>query len=172
MFELKLISAESIPAALSKAERYRLLNEPREAESICEDVLRIDSQNRDAIVTMLLALTDQFGHDWDVDIGDARELLPRLHDGYEQAYYAGVICERWGKAQLARGVPGYAAYDWFRQAMGWYEKAESLSPEGNDDAVLRWNACARTIMRRERIEPAPAEPLDDSGLVDDVPLLK
>ena len=42
MFDLKPLSKDAIPAALAKAERYRLLNEPGEAESICLDVLRID----------------------------------------------------------------------------------------------------------------------------------
>ena len=39
MFELKHITHEAIPHALEKAERYRLLNEPEEAESICLDIL-------------------------------------------------------------------------------------------------------------------------------------
>jgi hypothetical protein len=42
MFELKELSKEAIPAALEKAMRYRLLNEPGEAESVCHDVLCID----------------------------------------------------------------------------------------------------------------------------------
>src|SRR5262245_5730837 len=57
MFEPKPISRDAIPAALAKAERYRLLNEPLEAESICLDVLQIDGANQDAIVMLLLALT-------------------------------------------------------------------------------------------------------------------
>ena len=39
---LKTISKEGIPEALSKAERYRLLNEPGEAESICRDVMAVE----------------------------------------------------------------------------------------------------------------------------------
>ena len=50
MFELKPLSHEGIPAALEKAMRYRLLNEPGEAESICHDVLRIDPDNQQALV--------------------------------------------------------------------------------------------------------------------------
>ena len=46
MFEFKRITPEAVPAALSKAERYRLLNEPREAESICRDVLLVDPENQ------------------------------------------------------------------------------------------------------------------------------
>ena len=39
------VSPEGIPGALSKAERYRFLNEPWQAESICRDVLAIDPNN-------------------------------------------------------------------------------------------------------------------------------
>jgi hypothetical protein len=63
MFELKRLSDEAIPAALEKALRYRLLNEPAEAESICHDVLRIDPENQQALVVLLLALTDPAGPD-------------------------------------------------------------------------------------------------------------
>ena len=45
--------------ALEKAERYRLLNEPILAESICLDILDADPQNAKAVVTMLLAITDR-----------------------------------------------------------------------------------------------------------------
>ena len=62
MFEPKPISIEAIPNALAKAERYRLLNEPREAESICRDVLEVDADNQEAIATLVLALTDQSGN--------------------------------------------------------------------------------------------------------------
>ena len=37
--QLKPISKDGIPEAISKAELYRYLNEPGEAESICRDIL-------------------------------------------------------------------------------------------------------------------------------------
>ncbi len=92
--ELKPLSREAIPRALERAERYRLLNEPREAESICRDVLRTDPGNQRALVTMLLALTDLFREGSAVGVGQPQEILPRLEDAYESAYYAGVICDR------------------------------------------------------------------------------
>ena len=52
MPELKPISKEAIPSALAKAERYRLLNEPRLAESICRDVLRTDAGNQQGLVIL------------------------------------------------------------------------------------------------------------------------
>jgi hypothetical protein len=149
MFQLKSLSNEGIAAALEKAERYRLLNEPREAESICLDVLEIDPENQKALVILLLSITDRFDRR-DADAArHARELLPRLHDEYERTYYAGIIFERQAKSILKRGTPGggFQAYDWFRNAMDLFEKAESIRPPGNDDALLRWNTCARTIMR-------------------------
>src|SRR5262245_31851578 len=103
MFELKPISKEAIPRALARAERYRLLNEPQEAESICRDVVAADPDNQEALVMLLLALTDQFGRGSEVTITRAREVLTLLHGEFEQAYYDGVIAERWGKAQLRMG---------------------------------------------------------------------
>src|SRR5947209_7539003 len=105
MFELKPLSKEAIPRALEKAQRYRLLNEPVEAQSICLDVLRIDPENESALVCLLLALTDQFDEEIQDAVVQAREVLPRLRDGYSRAYYAGIICERRAKAQLKHGGP-------------------------------------------------------------------
>ena len=148
VFEFKPLSRDAIPAALEKAMRYRLLNEPGEAESISLDVLRTEPDNQQALVILLLALTDRFSKGYAVGVTQAREILPRLRDPYEQAYYAGIICERRAKAQLHRGGPGcgFEAYELLREAMASYEKAEALRPQGNDDALLRWNACARIIM--------------------------
>lgn len=153
MFDLKPISTEAIPKALEKAERYRLLNEPWQAESICLDVLRTDPENHEALVTLILALTDQFDRGMTECARQARELLPRLPSEYEQAYYAGILCERQATAQLSQMIAGSGviAYHWLREAMSFYEKAEAIRPPGNDDAVLRWNTCARLIMRDKHL---------------------
>jgi hypothetical protein len=105
---------------------------------------------------LLLALTEQF--DRRVPEHRPRELLARLNGEYERAYYAGIICERKARAHLSQGPPGagYDAYDWLREAMEHYEKAEALRAPGNDDARLRWNACARTI-RDQRLVPRSAD---------------
>jgi hypothetical protein len=147
MFQLKPISKESIPVALEKAERYRLLNEPWLAESICLDILATEPENTKAIIILLLAVTDAFGTSPMADIGKARQLLLLLPE-YEQHYYAGLICERQGKSLLNRHVPqsDSTAYEWLIDAMEHYEKAESIRSEGNDDPILRWNTCARLIM--------------------------
>ena len=162
MLDLKPLSAEAIPSALEKAERYRLLNEPAEAESICLDVLAADPESQRALTTLLLALTDRFSKGYGVSDTQAKEILGRIKGEYERTYYGGILAERRAKAQLARGTPGchHQAYEGFREAMHWFEKAESIRPPGNDDAVLRWNTCARMIAKNqltareeENIEP-------------------
>jgi len=87
--------------------------------------------------------------------------LPRLHDEYKRAYYAGIICERAAKAQLRSGAPrsGEMAYHWFREAMSWYEKAELQRPPGNDEAILRWNTCGRILARNPQLQPGTEEPV-------------
>ena len=158
MFDLKPLSQEALPAALERATRYRLLNEPAEAESICLDVLRTDPDNQQALVILLLALTDRFSKGYGVSDTQVQELLPRLRGEYERAYYAGIILERKAKAHLHHGGPGagFDAYELFREAMTWFEKAEKLRPTGNDDALLRWNTCAR-IITRNQLGPRPHE---------------
>lgn len=151
MFHIKPIAKESIPAALEKAERYRLLGEPSLAESICLDILDADPQNARAIIIMLLAITDQFGASSSGDITRARQLLPRLQNEYEKNYYSGIICERQGLSIFNQRMEGghFAAYEWLSEAMEFFEKAEAIRPPGNDDAILRWNTCARLIMRHQ-----------------------
>jgi hypothetical protein len=164
MFELKRLSEDAIPAALEKALRYRLLNEPAEAESICHDVLSIDADNQQALVILLLALSDRFSEGYAAGITQAQEILSRLHDPYERAYYAGIICERQAKTRLQQGHPGagHDAYEFLSEAMSWFEKAETLRPPKNDDALLRWNTCARIIMGN-RLTPRLAEEVEIPG---------
>jgi tetratricopeptide (TPR) repeat protein len=159
-FELKLLSREAIPDALEKAMRYRLLNEPSQAESICLDVLRIAPGNQAALTTLLLALTDQFGTD--VTVSQAKDVLESLDGEYERAYYAGIISERSARARICGGHPGAAfkAYEELTEAMRWYEKAQASRATGNDDSILRWNTCARTLMQHSDLRPRPEESLE------------
>ncbi len=55
MFDLKPLTPPATPAALEKAMRYRLLNEPGEAESICLEVMAVEHCNQKAQVMLLLA---------------------------------------------------------------------------------------------------------------------
>lgn len=152
-FELKSISAESVPHAMEKVERYRLLNEPALAESICLDILAVAPDDQPALISLLLARTDQF-HSTAQPKG-TEEVLARIKGEYEQAYYAGVIWERLGHARLRHGDPGArtSAYHALQDAMSHYERAMKFAPPGNDDAILRWNTCARIIMQNPHIQP-------------------
>ena len=154
-FEIKKIDASGIPHALEKAERYRLLNDPQQAESICCDVLAVDPANQDARRMLILALTDQFTANAGGNAQDARREISKLSDEYDRAYYTGLVYERETRAYLERNnVVRSAAYDGFRHAMEWYERAEELRPGASVDAILRWNSCVRAI-ERERLEPEP-----------------
>lgn len=166
MRELKPLSREAIPSAMEKVERYRLLNQPVEAESICRDILATDPEHRRARIDLALSLTDQFGRHEQGTFAAAREAVARLPEGYEREYYSGILYERWGKAQFRRRAPGSGplAHDWLSQAMDCFERAEALAPEGNDEAVLRWNACARFIDRHREIAPAEQEAWSETFL--------
>jgi len=152
MFDLKPLDLDAVPAALARAERYRLLNEPGEAESICLDVLAVDPGNQPARITLLLALTDQF-HEAFGAHHSARDVLAGLTSDYDRAYYAGIVAERRAKAQFARAGAADAGgvHDWLMEAMHHFERAETLRQAGNDDARLRWNACVRFIQRHPQL---------------------
>jgi hypothetical protein len=161
MFEPKPITKEGVATALQKAERYRVINDPTSAESICLDVLAISPDNQQALVVLLLAITDQFDAGPTEGVSRARQVLARLQDDYRRAYYAGIICERCAKAQLrSRALrSGEMAYHWLREAMRWYERAESQRPSGNDDSILRWNTCGRLLERYPELQPGSDEPV-------------
>jgi hypothetical protein len=162
MSELKRISAEAIPRAIQKAERYRLLNQSWATESICLDVLEIDPANQQVLVMLLLAITDQFGGESGEMARRARAVVERLSDPYQRAYYAGIVAERLAHAQLASSAmhAEEMALTTLRSAMESFEQAESLRQPGNDDAILRWNTCQRTLsgLRRQEVEEERYEP--------------
>ena len=133
---LKSLSAEGLDRALDKAAHYRLLNDPEPAESICLDVLDADPANRRAKVLLLLTLTDQASSA--NKLRDARAVLAKLDDPYDVAYFGGLIAEREARMQLARGAADRHVARAF---------AEALRPSGNDDCLLRWNSCVRTLRR-------------------------
>lgn len=156
MAELKKINREAIPRALEKVDRYRLLNDPEQAESICRDILEIEPDNQEAISKLLLSLTDQFSKG--NTSKEADSLVLRLSDDYQREYYKGIVLERSGKAALSREFPDsqHDAYEWMKEAMEAYERASALSLADNSDAILRWNACARAI-EKYNLTPRPKE---------------
>jgi hypothetical protein len=158
MFNLKPISHDSIETALAKAERYRLLNEPSEAESICRDILEIDPANRQARISLVLALTDAIPQEAGA-FANAITAISGLEAEYDRAYYSGIAWERRAKAYFDAKGPGCSGYvyDWMVKALQFFEQAEHLRSAGNDDAILRWNACVRFLDRHKELGPKVEE---------------
>ena len=158
MFALKPISQASVTGALAKAERYRLLNEPNEAESICRDILEVEPDNRQALISLTLALTDQIPQDAGA-FANALGTIARLETPYDRAYHAGIAWERRAKAYyygIGRSSHHHA-YEWIVEALRLFEEAERHRVPGNDDAVLRWNACVRFLARHKELAPRAEE---------------
>jgi hypothetical protein len=149
MPEVKPISKEGIPNALEKATRYRLLNDPWQAESICRDILRADPGNQEAVMTLILATTDQFQEEHHASLPQVLELVTKLDDEYQAEYCRGLIHERKATAAMKRASPraGFIAYEHLRKAMEHYTHAEKIRPATVEDAILRWNSCVRMIQR-------------------------
>ena len=147
MPEFKSISRDAVPLALAKVERYRLLNEPAQAESVCLDILAVDPHNEDALVMLLLSLTDQFSSGSPRCFDEALAVVPRLAEEYHRLYYSGII------GAAVRPVPSRVGPEYgsrvrlHRRAMEYYEQAEALRPPANDDPILRWNGCLRLCQR-------------------------
>jgi len=158
MFTLKPISHDSVDGALAKAERYRLLNEPHEAESICRDILEVDPANREARISLILALTDEFPKE-EGAFASAVGSVSGLETAYDRAYYSGIAWERRAKASYDAGRLGSSGYvyDWIVKALGLFEEAERVRPTGNDDAILRWNACVRFLQHHKELGPKTEE---------------
>jgi hypothetical protein len=158
MLAIKPISSESVPGALAKAERYRLLNEPSEAESICRDILEVEPGNQQALISLVLALTDQIPQDPRA-FSSAVGVTARLESAYDRAYYAGIAWERRAKAQYYGNdrFSNHSVYEWMMEALRLFEQAEGHRVPGNDDAVLRWNTCVRFLTRHEELAPRPEE---------------
>jgi hypothetical protein len=163
MLTLKTIAIEAVPTALEKARQYRLLNEPNDAESICLDILAVTPDNQEALKTLLLALTDKFAvFGVSPSFEQASEIVGKLDTSHCKAYYSGIIYERRAKFHLKQGGPGAgtAAYQWLVKAMDAFNMAITECDTKNQEAVLRWNACARIINSNPEVHAADE---DDRG---------
>ena len=162
MIPLKKLTPEALPAALEMAKRYRLLNEPDGAESICLDILAVEPGHQEALMTLLLALTDKFAESGlNISFESAKAVLEKLDTPYCKSYYAGIIFERRAKFHFKKGGmgSGAVAYEWYVKAINEFGKALSSCDPGNQDAVMRWNACARFLNDHPDLKP------DDGGQV-------
>ena len=152
MFALKPLSLDSVAGAISKAERYRLLNEPAEAESICHDILEIEPENQPALIMLVLALSDQIAEDAQA-FTNALVTAARLRNAYDKAYYSGIVWECRAKARYHDGGRGlrHTVHEWMQKALQLFEQAERLRAPGNDDSILRWNTCVRFLVRHPEL---------------------
>src|ERR1700722_13516689 len=155
--KLKTISKDGIPEAVSKIELYRFLNEPEEAESICQDILAADPDNQLAMRLWGLTLTDQFEGRHSDRFAEAEKIFRSLRDPYEVSYYTGLMLERRAKAQIRAGVTAHILVGSLHEAMRCFEEAEKIRPPHNDDAMLRWNRCVRLL---EKLDRSPVEERD------------
>src|SRR5436190_24402700 len=96
---LKSISHAGIGAAIAKAERYRYLNEPEEAESICRDILAVEPTHQLAQRILGLAITDQFTGGVNDRFAEAAAIFNSMGEQYSRMYYTGILHERHAKAQ-------------------------------------------------------------------------
>jgi tetratricopeptide (TPR) repeat protein len=150
--KLKNISKDAAPGAIAKAEVYRHLNEPGEAESICRDVLAVDPDHQQALRHLGLALTEQFtGGEADRYV-EAERAFQSLKDPYERVYYTGLLRERRAKAELRAGHKPYHVFALLQDALRCFEEAEKIRPPGNDESILRWNRCVRLIQSSPELE--------------------
>jgi tetratricopeptide (TPR) repeat protein len=146
-----------LDAALAKAEQYRALNEPEEAESICRDILAEQPQHQRALRTLGLALTDMFQQEWTRHFTEALAVFKRLTSDYEVVYYTGVAWERCAKAQFEHDQVHNAGHS-YETALQCFEKAEQIGPKDTPDPVLRWNRCVRALQAHPEIAKAIESP--------------
>jgi hypothetical protein len=161
--KLKTISKSGIAEAIAKAELYRYLNEPEEAESICRDILVADPKHMLGLRTLGLAITDQFTGGPGDRYAEVEKIFQGLADPYERLYYTGLLCERRVKAQLRGGRAPHTLLPLLEKALQCFAEAEQIHPPGNDDAILRWNRCVRLLQSQpdfESEEAASFEALD------------
>jgi tetratricopeptide (TPR) repeat protein len=151
--ELHDIHPDAIKKALDKAKQYRSLLQPEMAESICLDILNIDETNQKALVVYVLALTDQLHIiERQSQIKDITQAIDKLESEYQRHYYSGILNERRALALMSQPMSRSFAYEYFIEALKCFQQAESLCPENNDEAILHWNSCIRTLTK-EKLEP-------------------
>ncbi len=164
--QLKTISKSGFAEALAKVQHYRYLNQADEAESICRDVLAVEPENQMALRQLGLALTDQFSGAISDRYKEAESCFEKLTSAYERSYYQGILYERRAKAQLRAGHMAHSLLVSFENAMRCFEEAEKVRPQGNDDALLRWNRCLRLL---QTLPELSRENESDSFEISDAP---
>jgi hypothetical protein len=147
---------------MKKSERYRLLGEPDEAESVCLDILEVDPDNQEARVDLILAITDQFDRERRPRVELAMKVVGELTDEYQRRYYEAVVLEREARAHLELETPPVLVFLRYCEAMDRFASAATIRPPGDDSAVIRWNACVRAIRCRQLQPGLEAEEFVDA----------
>jgi tetratricopeptide (TPR) repeat protein len=155
-YALKRLPHANVDAAIAKAAHYRDLNQPDEAESICRDVLEVDSANQAAWRLLGLAITDRFAKRDAGLLEEAIASFERLDDEYERVYHIGVAWERAAKAHLEKNE-AHSAVTAFEHALSLFEQAERMRPD-LPDPILRWNRCVRLLSSHPSLRAAIHEP--------------
>jgi tetratricopeptide (TPR) repeat protein len=153
---LKRLPRANLEVAIARAEHYRDLNQPEEAESICLDVLDVDGAHPAAWRLLGLAITDRLPSHEAGLLEEAIAAFERLEDAYDRAYYIGVAWERAAKAHLERNE-AHSALTAFEHALALFEHAEQLRPD-SPDPILRWNRCVRLLSNHPALRAAVSEP--------------
>jgi tetratricopeptide (TPR) repeat protein len=156
-YQLKRLSPKVLGAALERANHYRDLNQPEEAESICRDILDVDPKHQDALKTLGLALTDRFPSHWHSLFEETVRVFDELTSEYDRVYYHAVAWERLAKAHLDHNQAHNAAHA-FEHALLLYQRAQELAPDAADP-VLRWNRCVRALQQHPDIARAIESPM-------------
>ena len=141
-YRVKRISTAGIAEAIAKAELYRSLSEPEEAESICRDILTIEPQHQLAL--RLLGLPDRSVHrSWVRSYREAEEIFQQLNDRMNGTTTLG---SRTSDARKRSSKPGNCLLTVQALRTGSYlSQRLRNSPAENDDAILRWNRCVRLL---------------------------
>ena len=158
-FELKRLPRASVDAAIAKAEHYRDLNQPEEAESICLDVLDLEPGHVKAWKLLGLAITDRFPSGQVGLLEQAIHAFEKLPDPYERTYHLGVAWERAAKAHVEKNE-SHSAVASFEHALALFEKAEHMRPD-LPDPILRWNRCVRLLISHPPLRAASLAPRED-----------
>ena len=169
-FKLKSISQAGIGTAIAKAERYRYLNEPEEAESICRDILAVDPNHQLAKRILGLAITDQFSGGVNDRVTEASSVFDSLeerrttYNSGSQQYATDSTTE---VASLSARGMRLARLDYEPPAKGEpllvTPDAEKIRAAGNDEAILRWNRCVRLLEQIPMPEPREEMQSFESG---------
>ncbi|MBE8190485.1 MAG: hypothetical protein HAW58_06530 [Candidatus Thioglobus sp.] len=156
-----LIHQHSIDTVLDKARQYRSLLEPELAISICLDVFALDENHQNALVIYILALTDLYAHpNSKVQLQKLNGAIAKLKSEFQAKYYSGIALERKARALMKNSMSRSFAYNLLIEAIELYDQAQPLAPKNCDDAILRHNACVRTIQNEHL---SPRQDMDDAS---------